>query len=251
VTPSGVGEAIARARDFALAHGDALQRARARAALDPRARADVARALEAVDSPDAAVAALAALDALGVQDGAAVERAVALLAAAQESDGAWSPREAGDGAARIVATAQIAGLLAKTHCVRPVVLDRAAAWLDTHYARERIEGGGPDALVAWAQLFANVAHERADEGLQWCGRTLERGWRSGAIGAVEAARVFLRCDASALPGAQLTAGDVVRALVAAQADDGGFAPASALPDRVEATLDALVALRRLAPRTSG
>jgi hypothetical protein len=248
VNAAGIGEAMARARDFALAHGDPLQRARARATLDPDLRGEVERALGAIDAPVTAVAALEVLDALGVRDGAAVERAVSVLAAAQQPDGSWAadPDEAG-----VVATAAIAGLLAKTHCVRAGVLERAAHWLEERYARERIEAGGADALVAWAQFFANAAHERGDEGLQWCGRALERGFRSGALDAVAASRVFLRCDAPALPGARLGATDVALGLLAAQAGDGGFGRPGADPGaRVEATLDALAALCRLTPRVA-
>ena len=123
--------------------------------------------------------------------------------------------------------------------------DAAAAWLGARFARERIEAQGPAALAGWAQFFANVDHELSDAGLQWCGRELERGWRSGAIDALGAARVFLLADAQALPGARVTARDVVRELVAAQADDGGFAPAQVDPrERVEATLLAMAALAR-------
>ena len=61
--------------------------------------------------------------------------------------------------------------------------------------------------------------------------------------------MFALCDAQALPGARLSADEVALSLAAAQAEDGGFAAAAGdVAERVEATLGALAALRRLTPR---
>ncbi|RIK90397.1 MAG: hypothetical protein DCC71_25565, partial [Proteobacteria bacterium] len=145
--------------------------------------------------------------------------------------------------------ATVAGRLARTTCVRPAVLRAAGALLAGAWSPDRVQGGDVAAIAAWAQFFANVDHELSDAGLQWCGRELERGFRTGTIAPLDAARVFAACDAQALPGARLSAEEVALSLVASQQPDGGFgSPADPAHARVEATLDALAALRRLAPR---
>jgi hypothetical protein len=243
VTQDGVGEAIARAQGFVAAHGDALQRARAAALGDPARRDEVSALLPAIESDEAALAALALLDALGVRRGPAVERAVARVAAAQQPDGRFAL--AGD---PVAGTAAVAGLLARTACVRPSVLRAAGDWLAAHWSPERVAGGDAAAIAGWASFFANAEHELSDAGLQWCGRELERGFRTGAIGALAAARVLVACDAPALPGARLAAGELALSLVAAQAADGGFEAGLPERERVEATLDALAAWQRLVTR---
>jgi hypothetical protein len=66
--------------------------------------------------------------------------------------------------------------------------------------------------------------------------------------AVRTARVFSLCKAHALPGSRLAAPELVDRILDEQMGDGGYA----LPDdsstraRVAQTLDALVALERLA-----
>ena len=238
-----------RARDFVLSHGDALQRGRATAFFDASARPSVCIAVARFADARGAAVALAVLDALGMRRGAEIERAVEVLAAAQRDDGSWSDSRGEDDDARVVATAQIAGLLAKTPFARPARLHAASGFLAARWGPERVQGGDPVAIAAWAQWFANTDEELSDAGLQWCGRELERGFRTGAIDALAAARVFARCDAQSLPGARLGADEVVLSLAAAQADDGGFgAGGDPIALRVEATLDALAALARLDPR---
>ena len=83
----------------------------------------------------------------------------------------------------------------------------------------------------------------ADEALQWCGRELERGFRTGSIDAVRTARVFALCDAAALPGARLRADEVAAALLREQDSDGAF---GAEPARLRATCEAALGLRQLA-----
>jgi len=56
--------------------------------------------------------------------------------------------------------------------------------------------------------------------------------------------VFVLCDAAALPGARLRAGEIAEALLASQAADGGF---GAAPGRLRATCQAALALRHLGP----
>ncbi len=255
MSAAGESDLVARARAFVLAHGDALQRARGTALFDASSRKTVCKLLGAIEDPARAATAIAVLDAIGVRRGAEVERAVAILSAAQRDDGAWSLGDGldeGDDAtdgARVVTTAQIAGQLAKTACARPNVLRAAGAFLAAHWSPDRVQGGDPRAIAGLAQWYANTDDELSDAALQWCGRELERGFRSGAIDALDTARVFALCDAQALPGARLTADEVVLSLAAEQSPDGSFGPASApLAVRVEATLDALAALQRLAPR---
>jgi hypothetical protein len=270
MSAAGQGDLVARARGFVLAEGDALQRARVVALFDPSQRSTVCALLGVIDDVEGAATALAVLDAIGVRRGPEVEHAVVILAAAQRDDGSWSlggrlegrptrsEREASevdalvdepDEAARVATTAQIAGHLAKTICARPQVLRAAGAFLAAHWGPERVQGGDPRAIAGFAQWYANTDDELSDAALQWCGRELERGFRSGAIDALDTARVFAFCDAQALPGARLSADEVVLSLAAAQAPDGGFGPASdPVAARVEATLAALAALQRLAPR---
>ena len=69
----------------------------------------------------------------------------------------------------------------------------------------------------------------ADEALQWCGRELERGFRIGAFDAVRVARVFVLCDAPALPGARLAAAEVREALLRAQGPRTAASAAGAPP----------------------
>jgi len=249
MSAAGAGDAVARARAFVLVQGDALQRARANALFAADERNTVCSLLGAIADAKSAATAIAVLDAIGVRRGAEVERAVAILSAAQRDDGSWSLGDGPDEGARVVTTAQIAGHLAKTSCARPKVLRAAGAFLAAHWGPELVQGGDPQAIAGLAQWYANTNDELSDAALQWCGRELERGFRSGAIDALATARVFTLCDAQAVPGARLAADEVVLSLMAAQSSDGSFGPAPApLPARVEATLDALAALQRLAPR---
>jgi hypothetical protein len=91
-----------------------------------------------------------------------------------------------------------------------------------------------------------VPSELADEVLQWCGRELERGFRTHAFAPVAVARVFLRARARALPGASIDASEVVATLLAAQEPDGAW-PAEPGTPRGVATLEAVEALLRLGP----
>lgn len=250
MSAAGKGDVVARARAFVLAQGDALQRARANALFAADERNTVCSLLGAIADARSAAAAIAVLDAIGVRRGAEVEQAVAILSAAQRDDGSWSLGDGldeGDEVARVVTTALLAGHLAKTTCARPKVLRAAGAFLAARWGPELVQGGDPHAIAGLAQWYANTNDELSDAALQWCGRELERGFRSGAIDALATARVFALCDAQALPGARLTADEVVLSLAAAQSSDGSFGPALApIPVRVEATLDALAALQRLA-----
>lgn len=241
MTEGGVAAAALRAHGFVDAHGDPLQRARAAALRDAGALATVDGLLPPVDTPVGAFVALTWLDALRVRRGPRVECAVATLAAVQDDEGAWILGAERDEAGVVATTAAVAGLLAKTSCVRPAVLAAAGAWLGARWSPDRVQGGDLRLIAGYAGFFANFDHELSDAGLQWCGRELERAFRTGAADALAVASTFVFCDAQALPGAQLTRDEIILSLLAQQAPDGSFA------NDIEATVDALTALHRLAP----
>ena len=241
--PSAAG---ARAAAFVRAHGADLERARAEALLDI---APVERVLAALAAETAQQTLPALQRLLGVCDdlrslhAPLVERACARLCAAQGSDGAWS-----DAAADAVhATGMLGGYLAKTRFARLETLQAAGDFLAARWSPDLVQGFQWGNIAAYAHLFANFAHERSDEILQWCGRELERGYRTRAFDAVRTARVLVLCDAHVLPGAWLGAQELVAALRAEQAADGSWQPSAgaAPPARVAHTLDGLVALLRL------
>ncbi len=241
--PSTAGE---RAAAFVRAHGTALDRARAEALLGvaPAERVLAALAAEAARPTLSDLQRLLGVcDDLRALHAPLVESACAQLGAAQGCDGAWS-----DGAADVVrVTGMLGGYLAKTRFARVETLQAAADFLAAHWSPEAVKGFQWGNLAAYAHLFANFAHERSDEILQWCGRELERGYRSRAFDAVRTARVLVTCDAHALPGARLGARELATALRAEQAADGSWQPsaAAAPPARVAHTLDGLAALLRL------
>jgi hypothetical protein len=202
--------------------------------------------LAAGSSLHATRCALAALADLGALHGDLVARAAGYLVAAQLPDGSWSPEGDASEPAALEATGRVAGLLARTPCVRARPAEAAAEWLAARFAPDRVQGFAWGPLAAYAATFANVAHEDSDAILQWCGRELERGFRAGAFDAARTARVLLDCDAPSLPGARLDPSEIVAALVVGQLADGGWRPAGAEPGRrVASALDALAALARL------
>jgi hypothetical protein len=187
--------------------------------------------------------ALAWLGALGLTDHALPESAVEFLAKLQAPDGGWGspalPPEL-----RIAVTGETAGLLARTPFARESLLRRAEAFLARCYSPDLLQSGEYAPLLAYAHALASLDSELADEALVWCGRELEKGWRSARFTTLQLARVMLRARAKALPGAQLEAREVVQALLAAQERDGGW-PAEPGVDRVDATLECVEALLRL------
>ena len=195
-------------------------------------------------SADAATRrALAWLGALGSTDHPIAEAAVAYLAQQQAPDGGWGPPVLPP-ALRIAVTGECAGLLARTPFARESLLRRAEAFLARGYSPDLLQSGEYAPLYAYAHALTGIDSELADEALVWCGRELEKGWRSARFSTLQLARVLLRARAKALPGAQLEAREVVVALVAAQERDGGW-PAEAGVDSVAATLEAVEALLRL------
>jgi hypothetical protein len=175
-----------------------------------------------------------------------VERACAFALRAQRPDGSFAQDGGASEAAAVEASGALAGVLARTRCARRSRLAAAAGWLAERFSPERVQGFAWDALRAYAATFAQLPHEASDGILQWCGRELERGFRVGAFDVVRTARVLVDCDAPALPGGRLKAAELLEALLAAQAEDGGFPAADGSGDPVARTLDALAALALLA-----
>jgi hypothetical protein len=191
---------------------------------------------------------LGILDDLRCLNATPVERACEHLAAAQQGDGSWSDRPSAPEDERIFATGMVAGYLAKTPFVRQSILASAADYLAERWDPDRVKGAAWGANAAYFHCFALVDHEQADAILQWCGRELERGFITGVYDAVQTARVFVLCKAHALPGSRLTAAELVARVLGEQLGDGGYAASEdcSRSARVAQTLDALVALERLA-----
>ena len=199
---------------------------------------------------------LVAADA-GLLHGDWVERAVRALEARQAPDGAFRVRgpvvmEPGDGdraafAADVFFTGMVAGMLGRTPVSKADALERAGEFVVAHFSPDAVEHDGYSALMACSLFFTNVGHDRSDELLQWCGRALEKGFRSGRIDAVATMRVLLSCDAQAMPGATFDAVELLDRVLTEQAGDGGFAELSLAgpAGRTTQTFDAMLAIVRL------
>jgi hypothetical protein len=241
-----------RAAAFVNARGGALARARAEVLLGLASRE---RALSALEARDARASPARIRHLLGVcadlraLDAPLVEVACLHLADTQSSDGGWGDPAQDAEDERIHLTGMLAGQLAKTRFVRPETLDAAGAFLAELWDPDRVQGFRWQGIAAYACYFANAPHEQGDSVLQWCGRELERGFRTRAFDAVSTVRVLLHCDASGLPGGRFEPGELVVALLTEQQIDGSWPVAShaGAGDPVERTLDALLALLRLAP----
>jgi hypothetical protein len=257
-------QALQRAACFLDAHGTALDRARL-AAFRGEGAEPAREAVEALQREDGSFPALpgcapgaatrttaAALEVLAeirVRRARSVEHAVAFLGQTQSPDGSW-----GEGATelRLASSGRVGAALGRTVYARPEVLASAGDFLGRHFAPERVEGGEWDALAGVAAFFTNVDHERGDDVLQWCGRALEKGFRSHAFSAVRTARVLTLCDAGGLPGASVDPAELVMGMLAEQVADGGWPAPDEIPGgRAEATLAAAFALVRLGSSSRG
>ena len=231
-------DAALRAAAYVEAHGDPLARARADALVGRGSGSDVMALLAPTSDPASLREALAICDDLRALGDPRVRDWAEALARDQSTDGGFAaalPPEA-----RRFETGMIAGLLARTRYVRPRVLPAAAEFLAAQWNPDLVQGGSWRMISAFSTCFANVDHEASDAILQWCGRELGRAFVTRAFDAVRTARVLVSCDAHGLPGSQLAREDLVIALLTEQRADGSFA------DDVAATLDGLVALRRMA-----
>jgi hypothetical protein len=184
---------------------------------------------------------------------ASAERAVDYLTRAQRHDGSWgrvdpSAPEKNPAEDRLFVTGMLAGYAMRTPFVRPEVVEWAGSFLVELWSPERVEGGRLSWVAAFAHFFANGgAPDISDEALQWCGRELERGFRTHRFESVQTLRVLLYCDAQALPGATFDVVELLERLLGEQAADGGFAALDpgGPPGRVAPSIDALIAIRSL------
>ena len=246
-----VSAAMQRAAAFVESADDELSIARARALIGTQPASvvvDLLRDPGLEPSVGRWLRLLGILGDLRCANAAPVERACDSLTASQQSDGSWSDRESAAEDERIFATGMIVGYLAKTPFVRQSTLSSAADYLAARWSPDRVKGSAWGASAAYFHCFALVRHEQADAILQWCGRELERGFRTGVYDAVRTARVFTLCRAHALPGSRLTATELVAQILDEQMDDGGYVLPGDSSRRawVSHTLDALAALEHLA-----
>ena len=160
------------------------------------------------------------LDEIGALDSDAAGALAARAAALQDASGAWARAPGGEPC--IPTTGALVGLLAKSPRARSSSLDCGADWLAERFSPDLVQGFAFANVEAFSMAFANLLHDAADEILQWCGRELERGFRAQRFRAVETARVLAACDAPALPGGRIELAELAAAVVAEQADDGGF-----------------------------
>lgn len=178
----------------------------------------------------------------GTSETPLVEGACRRLEEIQAPEGFW---DAGDVEDTIRETGLLVGLLARSPFARADALDAAADWLAGGFSPDRVQGFAWDAIAGYAACFANLPHEEADGILQWCGRELQRGHQARRFDAIRTARVLAWCDAPSIPGAALTAGELVQAILTGQAADGSWAPPDGVAPVAHA-LDALAVLRRFA-----
>jgi hypothetical protein len=188
---------------------------------------------------------LGVLDDLGIRDGDLLQAGCAHLARVQRDDGRWGCGSDDD--EDLFETGMILTHLAKTTSARIDMLEAAADFLSGLWSPDRVQGFEWRPLMAYAGTFSNLPHERSDEILQWCGRELERGFRAGRFDGVQTVRLLSWCDAPQLPGGRLEPGELLKSILAGQAEDGGWLePAEAsILNRVARTLAALVGLRQL------
>jgi hypothetical protein len=174
----------------------------------------------------------------------------AQTAAAAGGDAAVDPEEQ---EAEIFWTGMVAGILGRTPYSRPAHLQAAGAFLGARFDPEKIEHDGYPALLGFSHFYTNVDDDLGDEALQWCGRALEKGFRSRRLEAVATLRVLLTCDAQAMPGATFDVAELLERLLEEQAGDGGFAELSlAGPSaRMSQTFDAMLAIVRLCVALGG
>jgi hypothetical protein len=174
-----------------------------------------------------------------------VERAARFVEAAQNADGSFGAvGEDLEASRRIVATGFAAGLLARTVVARPETLADAGEFLATVWSPERVEDGNFDELAAFSLFYTNAHSELGDEALQWCGRELERGFRSRRYEALAVMQVLLICRVGSIPGASFASEELLLSLLDEQSADGGFDGlcADGREARVGPTIDAMRAI---------
>lgn len=152
-----------------------------------------------------------------------VEAAIRFIEAQQAEDGSFASEGGTAGIdGGLFATALCAGSLGRSHYSRPENLIAAGDWLAERWAPEQIEGGQFGELAAFSIYYSNVPDELADDALQWCGRELEKGFRSHALEALAVMQVLSACQVGSLPGASFAPEELLERLLGEQAADGGF-----------------------------
>jgi hypothetical protein len=180
-----------------------------------------------------------------------VERAARFYEHCQGVDGGFRVPTLGGASetsrADIFWTAMIGGILGRTPVSRPSLLEAAGDFIAERFDPEAVEHDGYCALLAYSHFFTNVSHDLSDEALQWCGRALEKGFRSRQLDAVATVRVLLTCDAQAMPGATFDVAELLSQVLEEQARDGGFAELSPSGpgSRTTQTFDAMLGIVRL------
>ena len=185
-------------------------------------------------------------------DAACAESAVRFVESMQLEDGSFAADPSGrtdgtDGAGEsnsVVVTGIAAGSLGRSRFSRPEILAGAGAWLGERFSPDRVEQGHSAERAAFAMYYSNAPDELADEALQWCGRELERGFRSCALESLAVMQVMLACQVGALPGASFAPEELLERLLGEQAADGGFDALSAegREARVGPTIDGMRAI---------
>lgn len=228
----------------ALLEGLAARQGKDGAIPDWREAADDTPVVAADAAQRGTLRALGVLDGLGLYDHALPERAVGWLAAQQDPDGGFGGAAAAP-SQRIELTGAVAGLLARSPFARATLLRRAERFLAARWDVSLVQGPNYGPIRAYLHLMSGFDSELSDEVLNWCGRELERGFRTRVFDPVAVARVFCLAHARALPGARLEPAEVLGAFV--QQADGSFNPPASSRDDTprDATLDAIEALLRL------
>lgn len=166
------------------------------------------------------VEALEILDSLAYQDCPAGELAITRIVELQDEDGGWGKQLSMND--RLSLTGQVAGLLAKSPFSPGRSLRAADSFFEDHWSEKRVRSGSLVDIDVYFHWLANYPGELADEALQWCGRELTRGFRSGNFGPLATGRIFVRCGARALPGASVSSREVCEKLIKTQRQDGSF-----------------------------
>ena len=263
--------ALELALGFVRAHGDELAELRAHVALRAEPVAKWVEALQALQQGDGSFApsdvsgggwlgrelqsrgvddalcgtleALALFSEVRQDDAACVEAAVRFVEVRQRGDGSFAAGVS-SGDAEIVITGVAAGSLGRSRYARPEILAAAGSWLGERFSPDRVEQGHFAERAAFAMYYSNAPDDASDEALQWCGRELERGFRSHACESLAVMQVLLACQVGSLPGATFAPEELLERLLEEQARDGGFdalAPEGPAA-RVGTTIDAMRAI---------
>lgn len=190
---------------------------------------------------------LAVLDDHGLLNDPLLNSWVQAVSKTQGADGLWGNEGDATEDSRVYLSGMLGAFLVKSHSVRIVVVDEALEALAKAWSTERVSAETWPLLAAYFHFLTLASHEIGDEALQWCGREFEKGMRGGVISALEAVRIFLFCEAYALPGISMDGGRLIPELLREQQKDGSF-PASenalGLQTPQQATLTAVLALSR-------